>query len=132
MASQSGKPRDPARERSWRRTVAEHARSGLSMAEFCRRRGLKPWTFRWWRRELSRRDHQAATDRGGRAPGPSTDLVLRSTFLPVQVVPDEPASPPETTSVEIVLPDGPTVRVTRGFDPSTLKAVLSVLEARRC
>jgi hypothetical protein len=70
MAPRPGKPRDPARERSWRRTIAEQARSGLSIAEFCRRRGLKPWTFRWWRRELARRDHQAASDRGDRAPVP--------------------------------------------------------------
>jgi hypothetical protein len=34
--------------------------------------------------------------------------------------------------IEIVLPAGPTVRVTRGFDPIALDAVLSVLEARRC
>jgi hypothetical protein len=66
------------------------------------------------------------------APSPSTELAIRSTFLPVRVVPDEPERPPETTPVEIVLPAGPTVRVTRGFDSQTLDAVLSVLEARRC
>ncbi len=131
MATLSGKPRDPARERSWRRAVAEHARSGLSMAEFCRRQGLKPWTFRWWRQELARRDRQATSDRVDQAPSP-TELAIRSAFLPVRVVPDEPELPPETTPVEIVLPAGPTVRVTRGFDSQTLDAVLSVLEARRC
>jgi hypothetical protein len=26
--------------------LAEHARSGLSLAEFCRRQGQTPWTFR--------------------------------------------------------------------------------------
>jgi hypothetical protein len=35
--------------------MAEHARSGLSIAAYCRREGLKPWTFRWWRQELARR-----------------------------------------------------------------------------
>jgi hypothetical protein len=49
----------------------------------------------------------------------------------VRVVPDEPETPTETTTIEIVLPAGPTVRVTRGFDPRTLDAVLAVLEARR-
>jgi hypothetical protein len=112
--------------------MAEHARSGLSIAAYCRREGLKPWTFRWWRQELARRDRQAATDRAAPAPGPSNDLVLRSAFLPVRVVPDEPKTPSETIPIEIVLPAGPTVRVTRGFDPPALDAVLDVLEARRC
>src|SRR4051812_26010949 len=97
MAPRFGKPRAPAKERSWRRTMVEQARSGLSIAAFCRREGLKPWTFRWWRQELARRDRQATTDRADPAPGPSTDLVVRSAFLPVRVVPDEPDSPPETT-----------------------------------
>jgi transposase len=132
MAPRSGKPRDPAKERSWRRTMAEYARSGLSIADFCRREGLKPWTFRWWRQELTRRDRETTTDGVDRAPSPTTDLVVRSAFLPVQLVPDEPEPPLETAPVEIVLPTGPTVRVPRGFDPPTLDAVLSVLEARRC
>jgi hypothetical protein len=112
--------------------MVEQARSGLSIAAFCRRQGLKPWTFRWWQQELARRDRQATTDRADPAPGPSTDLVLSSAFLPVRVVPDEPQTPPETTPIEIALPGGPTVRVTRGFDPQTLDAVLAVLEARLC
>jgi hypothetical protein len=112
--------------------MVEHARSGLSIAAFCRREGLTPHTFRWWRQELARRDCQAATDRADPAPGPSTDLVLRSAFLPVRVVPDEPQTPPGTTPIEIALPGGPTVRVTRGFDPQALDAVLAVLEAHRC
>jgi hypothetical protein len=49
----------------------------------------------------------------------------------VRVVPDEPQTPPETTPIEIALPGGPTIRVTRGFDLQTLDAVLVVLEARR-
>ncbi len=113
--------------------MAEHAPSGLSIADFCRREGLTPWTFRWWRLELARRDREATTDRGEGTPSPSTELVIRSTFLPVQVVPDEPEPlPDERAPVEIRLPTGPTVRVARGFDPTTLEAVLSVLEARRC
>src|SRR5262249_41291904 len=66
-----------------RRTMVEHARSGLSIAAFCRREGLKPWTFRWGRQELARRDRKATTDGADPAPGPSTDLVLCSAFLPV-------------------------------------------------
>jgi hypothetical protein len=55
--------------------MLEHARSGLSIAAFCHREGLRPWTFRWWRLELARRDRQVTIDRADPAPGPSTDLV---------------------------------------------------------
>ena len=40
MAKRGGKRRDPARERSWRRTIREQQRSGLSVRDFCRREGL--------------------------------------------------------------------------------------------
>jgi hypothetical protein len=59
------------------------------------------------------------------------ELPVPSAFLPVRVVQDA-ASIAATTPIEIVLPAGPTVRVTKGFDPIALDAVLSVLEARRC
>ena len=132
MARRTGKPRDPAKERDWRRTMADHARSGLSISAFCRREGLTPHTFRWWRQELGRRDRLGTTDGADQAPSPSTGLALHSAFVPVQVVPDAPGPVPERCPIEIVLPGGPTVRVTRGFDPPTLDAILSVLEARRC
>jgi transposase-like protein len=132
MARRTGKPRDPAKERAWRRTIAEHARSGLSIAAFCRREGLTPHTYRWWRQELARRDRPGTSDKADRAPSPSTELTIRSAFLPVRVMLDVPEPAPEWAPIEIVLPAGPTVRVTRGFDLSTLEAVLSVLEGRRC
>lgn len=34
----------------WRRLLAEWERSGLSQAEFCRRRGLKAVNLAWWKR----------------------------------------------------------------------------------
>jgi hypothetical protein len=50
----------------------------------------------------------------------------------VRVVQDVAEPIAVTGPIEIVIPAGPTVRVTRGFDPIALDAVLSVLEARRC
>ena len=60
MAKRGGKRRDPAREKFWRRTIREQQRSGLTVRDFCRREGLKDWTFRWWRQELARRDQQTS------------------------------------------------------------------------
>ncbi len=132
MARRKGKPRDLTKEHAWRRTLAEYARSGLSIPEFCRRQSLKPWAFRYWQRELARRDRQAGSLDSSQFRCPSSDRVPHTAYLPVQVVPDEVASFSQTPSVEIVLPNGTTVRVRRGFDSTTLHAVLAVLEGYRC
>ena len=81
MAGRGGKRRgDPAREQSWRRKIREQERSGLSVRDFCRRAGLKDWTFRWWRQELIRRDREPAmTPQDESAGAPPA-------FLPVRVV----------------------------------------------
>jgi len=132
MATPRGKPRDPHKERFWRETIEERRRSGLAIATYCERHELKAWTFRWWQHELRRRDRQGVQRFMTKRSSPSTDLVLSSAFLPVQIVPDETVAVDESTSIEIVLADGPTIRVGRGFDPTILDAVLAVLEARRC
>lgn len=36
----------------WRRMMTAWESSGLTQAEFCRRRGLKAVTFGWWKRQL--------------------------------------------------------------------------------
>ena len=126
MAKRGGKRRDPARERSWRRTIREQQRSGLSVRDFCRREGLKDWTFRWWRLELARRDHEPST-------APSRERTeAASAFLPVRVVDPEAVAPRTAPPIEIVLPAGPIVRVPFGFDPLTLGDVLAVLGGRPC
>lgn len=130
MAGRGGKRRDPARERFWRRTIRQQERSGLSVRDFCRREGLKDWTFRWWRQELSRRDRQPASAPPRRRQGHPTEAT--PAFLPVRVVDVEPIAPRPPALIEIVLPAGPTLRVPEGFDPQTLRAVLTVLEGRRC
>jgi len=130
MAKRGGKRRDPAREQSWRRTIRRQQRSGIAVTEFCRREGLKDGAFRWWRKELARRDRQAeATSRGEREGKPAEPA---PTFLPVRVIDLESVSPRPPAPIEIVLPSGPTLRVPTGFDPRTLAAVLSVLEGRPC
>jgi transposase len=126
MAGRGGKRRDPAREKFWRRTIREQERSGLSVRDFCRREGLKDWTFRWWRQELIRRDPQPTVAAQGEPTGAAP------TFLPVRVVDGETIAPRPIPAIEIVLPDGPTVRVPVGFDPRTLGHVLAVLEGRPC
>jgi transposase len=131
MKTRTGKRRDPVKEQFWRRTIADQARSGLSVRAFCKREGLEPWNFHWWRLALARRDREVPPARTVRRPNLMAELTVPSAFLPVRVVQDAIGPPAATTPIEIVLPAGPTVRITKGFDPMTLDAVLSVLEARR-
>ena len=132
MKTQRGKPRDPVKEQFWRRAIADQAQSNLSTQAYCQRKGLNPRSLCSWRHELARRDAEVASARPEQRPASSTELAGASAFLPVRVVQDVAEPIPEVSPIEIVLPDGPTVRVTRGFDPHALDAVLSVLEARRC
>jgi hypothetical protein len=133
MKTRGGKSRDPVKEQFWRRTIAVHARSGLSIRAFCQREGLESWNFHWWRRALERRDREVPSARTIERQGSTTELPpVPARFLPVRVVQDVAEPIAVSGPIEIVIPAGPTVRVTRGFDPVALDAVLSVLEARRC
>jgi hypothetical protein len=132
MKTRRGKPRDPLREQFWRRTIADQTQSDLPANAFCRRNSLNPATFSFWRRELARRDAEGTPTPTGKRPSSSTELARSPTFLPVRVVQDAPAPIAVDPTIEIVLPSGPIVRVTDGFNPHALETVLSVLEARRC
>src|SRR5262249_2881126 len=126
MAKRGGKRRDPAREKFWRRTIREQRQSGLSVRDFCRREGLRDWTFRWWRQEVARRDQELSAALPGEPAEPAPS------FLPVRVVDLEAVAPRPAPPIEIVLPAGSVVRVPFGFDPRTLGDVLAVLGGHPC
>jgi hypothetical protein len=130
MAKRGGKRRDPAREKFWRRTIRRQQRSGLTVRDFCLQEGLKDWTLRWWRQELSRRDRQTSAESRGEQEGEPTEPAPG--FLSVRVTDLEASSSRQAPPIEIVLATGPIVRVQPGFDPSTLGQVLAVLEGRPC
>ena len=103
-----GRPRDQRKERDWRRRIREWRASGLSVRAFCDRHGLDESRFYVWRRQLEQPDGQATS------------------FVPVRVVADEP--PAVASTLEVVLTGGRTIRVTAGFDATTLRRLLAVLE----
>lgn len=111
-----GKPRDPHKERFWRRMLRQWQRSGLSVRDFCLQHGLSLHSFYAWRRTLAQRDT---------APSP---------FLPVQLLPEpNPLLTPEPTptALELLLPDGRRLRIGPGFDAPTLRRLLAVLQEVR-
>jgi hypothetical protein len=71
--------------------------------------------FYFWRRELAERDRRR------RSNG-------RPRFVPVQMT----AQPASNAMLEVVLRGGRTVRVSAGFDPEHLRAVVTALEAAPC
>jgi transposase-like protein len=108
MKTRRGKKRDPLRERFWRRTLADQARSGLTIQAYCRRNSLNPATFSSWRQELAQRDAESTPARMDERPASSTELVCSPAFLPVRVVQDARAPSAPAAPIEIMLPSGPT------------------------
>ncbi len=132
MPAKRGRPFDPDKEMLWRRVLKQQRESGLSVRAFCHRRGLNDSSLFRWRRELGRRDRAANTAGPNPAAEPSTGPPIPPVFLPVRVVELCGEIPRPTMPIEIVLPEGPIVRVPVGFDPRSLSDVLAALEGRSC
>jgi hypothetical protein len=98
----------------WRVRIREAAQSGLSVRQFCRRRKLRECQFYWWQRKLKQ---------GRRAPA----LEGRASFA---LVSEEAGA--VDAGLELVLGDGRRLRIRRGVDEETLRAVLAAVEPRRC
>lgn len=114
----------------WAALIDEWQDSGLSVPDFCERRGINPGTMRGW---ISKRSHRLAIDQARRThAGPANaETATTPVFLPVRLTEPLPG-PTAAPGVEVVL--GPTRRiaVAPGFDPETLRRVVAVLEDRPC
>ena len=137
MAARRGRwQRDLAKERHWRRIVGEWRRSGLNVREFCDWQALSEASFYAWRRELAKRDREAAaaTAQSTAAPGgrPAKQngptRIPAAAFLPVRVVADGAAedatSSPRPDVIEVHLPGGVRLLVPPGCDRALLRDVL--------
>lgn len=101
--------RDAGKEKFWREVVGEACGSGQTVREFCRQRGLKENQFYMWRRELKRRDAEAA-ETGG--------------FVELVGALDRTGAP---AGVSIRVDDRVRIVLDRGFDREALKAALGCL-----
>jgi transposase-like protein len=138
---------DPQRQSYWEAVVERWREGGQGVRAFCRDEGLRESAFYFWRRQLARRGRQAAVVASSQPQARSTKPASRSpkrilpqpgatlSFLPVRLVAPTSGNlgvAQPTGGVEIVLPQGCTVRAPVGFDRQTLSDVLAVLEARPC
>jgi hypothetical protein len=116
------------RELEWSRVLAEHERSGLSVAEFARRRGISAGSLGWWRHVARRR---SAEPRGAKARA-TRGRAERDRFVEVRVAParGEIAVDAMRGLFEVVVPGGCVVRVPAHFEADALRRVLAVLGTR--
>ena len=115
--------RDLKRERTWRRHVAAQRTSGLTIRDFCHAQDLRETSFHFWRKEIAKRDREAAEE-----------PKAASAFVPVAVI-DTPAI--ADAPIDIRLAEGHRVRVRAGCDRRLLADVMALLrgsasEGRPC
>jgi len=106
-------------DQEWTPIVAEWRTSDLSVAEFCRRKGLSQWTFRYWRKKAEAKG--AGRLRRASTPPPAT----RVSFVSARLVEAGP------TPIEVALSGGRSLRVRGDFDEAVLRKLVTTLEAHR-
>jgi hypothetical protein len=97
----SASPRD-----QWRERIAEQARSGVSIKQFCKERGFSAWSFYSWRKRLRATEpvRFALVDHARSQQAPEWNL-------------------------ELTLLTGERLRIGEGVDALTLRTVLETLRA---
>jgi len=114
------KKQDVEKRRFWQRAIGEAARSEMSIREFCRQHRLQESQFYWWQRKL-KAGWQKRTMRRPGANGRAASFALVS---------DEPGA--TEAGIELVLGNGRRLRIRKGVDEQTLRAVLAAVESSRC
>jgi hypothetical protein len=115
--------RDPAKEEYWRRLLRQWRQSGLTPREFCVEERITEPSFYAWRREIARRDQQAAKRRKRQSPSNTTPA-----FIKLAIDDDVPMLP----MIEVVLSERRLLRVRPGFDVDLLRQLVHVLEEPSC
>lgn len=133
-----GPSRDLKKERNWREIFGEHRRSGLTIRDFCRKKGLTEPLFYAWRREIKRRGRL----RTARAVRPGSAKAVRpgfsktakpkgdgAAFVSVKLSNVAPAS---ADAVECHLPSGAVLRMPPSMEPAAVAALVHAWEQGRC
>lgn len=119
--------RSAEKEAYWRKMLQQQQKSGLSVREFCQRKSIAEQSLYGWRKEIRRRDAQSdATNQQLPQPLVPVNIVDLDTDL---VGTRESAAngkqiPPW---LEVLTPNGFTVRLHHHLDPLQLSHVLSVI-----
>ena len=108
MAETSVKEKTVSRGDRWRERIAEQARSGRSVKQFCKEQGFSEYSFYSWRRRLQEKQtlRFALVDRGA---------VVENDGI--------------AASLELILNGGERLRIGAGADTATLRTVLEALRS---
>jgi hypothetical protein len=118
-------PRSRAVDLRWNALLNDFRRSGLTQAEFCRRRQISLHSFR---KHLYQPRPSRTASSDHRPPAAADHH-----FLPVTILPDPtPASSDPPAHLELLLKNGRRIAVAAGFDPQTLRRLIAVVEGPPC
>ena len=114
------------KEARWRKVLRQQQASGLGVRPFCQEHRLSEPSFYAWRREIARRDGQAAVSperkRTRSEDSKGERQAAGAIFLPLRLTSGA------VGSIELVHPRGHVVRIPAGFDVECLQAVLGLLD----
>jgi hypothetical protein len=122
------RPADPRKQQLWLQHIRRWQRSPLTVRDYCDRYSLSEASFHSWKRKLHERGvlNDAAP---AECVSPRAETSANAPlFLPVNVSPLDTVA----RSIDLVSPDGWTVRIPAGFDAQTLLQLLAVLRERSC
>ncbi len=109
IADQPRKPREANRQ-EWIERLTRFDSSGMTVLDFCRAEAIASQSFYYWKRKLA-------------APADAPACAVPD-FLPVRL-----ASAP---TVEIVLPNGATLRLSPGCDLAFVRSLIDALAGAPC
>jgi len=101
-------------QKKWSAILKEAQESGLSGAEFCRRKGLNIKVFYWWRKRFG-----LTRKRGG-----------KNSLVPVVIREKQKSFGVFPQTFEVSFPDGRSLKVPQGFDPKSLKRLIEILSLK--
>lgn len=105
------------RAKYWSDLLSAWKQSGLSQAEFCRRREVKVVTFAWWKRQLQPASAEPVKRRGH----------LRKSLRPFVEV--RLAGTSSLPAYEVILARSRSIRVPSEFDAQTLSRLITAVES---
>ena len=132
-AVHKGPGRSAAKERFWRKHVADQARSGLTARAYCEAHGLSEHSFYGWRRELGQRDFEAKRSAPPLAEAPFSKALFSKTQFAEVVLTG--AAPLASSVLQIHLPShflGARIEVFAGCDRTSLEMALAALRGEAC
>jgi hypothetical protein len=118
-------PRSRTIDLRWKALLNDFRRSGLTQAEFCRRRQISLHSFRKHLYQPRPSQPASSDDRPSAGADPH--------FLPVTILPNPtPSIPASPSRLELILSNGHRIAVAPGFDPETLRRLITVVEGCPC